>query len=172
MLKFSFAKFSANLMHLDASSSALSYVHKKSLRHLMTKKTWRRQFDSLERVESFSWLTRTWGMNTLHFGYDLLIVCQRLSYLVLSNPWHMHGNCLALEGTVFHDERVVKSLKEKNVIPIRVDLTRRGAPGWALLKRISPVGAIPLTAIYHPGAEFPTQLAGLYNTEDLINALK
>jgi thiol:disulfide interchange protein DsbD len=82
------------------------------------------------------------------------------------------GNCLALEATVFHDERTVQALKEMKVVTLRADVTKPDAPGWKLLRQISPIGAIPLTAIYHPGAVEPVQLSGIYTVEDLLSALK
>jgi thiol:disulfide interchange protein len=81
------------------------------------------------------------------------------------------GNCLALETTVFHDARTVAALKEKKVLALRADLTQKTAPGWSLLKQVSPVGAIPLTAIYGRDSKDPVTLTGLYSTDDLIGAL-
>jgi thiol:disulfide interchange protein len=40
------------------------------------------------------------------------------------------GNCLALESTVFHDERSVKAIKQADAVAFRVDLTKKDAPGW------------------------------------------
>jgi thiol:disulfide interchange protein DsbD len=82
------------------------------------------------------------------------------------------GNCIALETTVFHDPETVKALKEKDVLTLRADLTQDTAPGWPLLKQVSRVGAIPLTAIYLPGANEPVTLGGLYSTPDLVGVLK
>lgn len=81
------------------------------------------------------------------------------------------GNCIALESTVFHDDRTVQAFKQHEVVPIRVDLTKGDAPGWRALAEISGVGAIPLTAVFPPGAEKPIQLTGLYSTTDLVTAL-
>jgi thiol:disulfide interchange protein DsbD len=81
------------------------------------------------------------------------------------------GNCVALETSVFHDKRTVQAIKQHGVTPLRADLTRKDAPGWALLRAISPVGAIPLTAIYAPANDQPRQLSGIYSTDDLVTAL-
>ena len=81
------------------------------------------------------------------------------------------GNCLALESTVFHDQRTVQAFKQHDVIPIRVDLTKDDAPGWKALAEISGVGAIPLTAVYSRNVDKPIQLTGLYSTTDLVTAL-
>jgi thiol:disulfide interchange protein len=82
------------------------------------------------------------------------------------------GNCLALETTVFHDKKTVATFKRQGVVTLRADLSKTDAAGWDLLRKISPVGAIPLTAIYAPGAAEPKQLSGLYSTSDLINAIE
>ncbi|MEO6435724.1 MAG: thioredoxin family protein [Tepidisphaeraceae bacterium] len=82
------------------------------------------------------------------------------------------GNCLALESTVFHDERTVAAFKEHGVVPIRVDLTKDDAPGWKALSKLSAVGAIPLTAVFAPNLEQPITLSGLYSTSDLVEALQ
>ena len=82
------------------------------------------------------------------------------------------GNCLALEATVFHDKQVAETIKQRGVVPIRVDLTRDDAPGWELLKQVSAVGAIPLTVIYGPSAAEPEQLPGVYSATALIEALE
>jgi suppressor for copper-sensitivity B len=81
------------------------------------------------------------------------------------------GNCLALEATVFHDEKTVQTLQNHDVITLRADLTRPDAPGWKLLREISAVGAIPLTAIYSPNQDDPIQLSGIYTTTELVETL-
>ena len=82
------------------------------------------------------------------------------------------GNCVTVEATVFHDRATVSAFKEHRVIALRADLSRKDAPGWELLRKISPVGAIPLTAIYAPSADEPKQLSGIYSTTDLVGAIK
>jgi thiol:disulfide interchange protein DsbD len=82
------------------------------------------------------------------------------------------GNCIGLETSTFHDPRTVEAIKAYKVVPIRVDLSDQHAPGWQVLRQISPVGAIPLSAIYAPHASEPIQLAGLYSPADLIAALR
>jgi thiol:disulfide interchange protein len=82
------------------------------------------------------------------------------------------GNCLALETTVFHDEKTVQAIRSGQVVPVRVDLTKKEAPGWTLLREISDVAAIPLTAIYSPNLPQPIKLAGVYGTDDLVGALE
>ncbi|MGH7177347.1 MAG: thioredoxin family protein [Tepidisphaeraceae bacterium] len=82
------------------------------------------------------------------------------------------GNCLALETTVFHDDNVVRAIKEQRAITLRADLTKTDAPGWKLLREISPVGAIPLTAVYLNNQSEPQRLSGIYSSEQLIETLR
>ncbi|HEV8293265.1 MAG TPA: cytochrome c biogenesis protein CcdA, partial [Tepidisphaeraceae bacterium] len=82
------------------------------------------------------------------------------------------GNCLALESTVFHDERSVKAIKEADAVAIRVDLTRKDAPGWKLLKELSPVAAIPFTAVFPGNGGEPIKLTGVYSADDLAQAMR
>lgn len=82
------------------------------------------------------------------------------------------GNCVALETSVFHDERLVDAIKQLDVTPLRADLTKEDAPGWKLLGEISPVKAIPLTAVYGANANDPKKLSGIYSTDEIVGALK
>ena len=81
------------------------------------------------------------------------------------------GNCLALESTVFHDERSVKAIKEADAVAFRVDLTKKDAPGWKLLKELSPVAAIPFTAVFPANGGEPMKLTGVYSVDDLTSAM-
>jgi thiol:disulfide interchange protein DsbD len=82
------------------------------------------------------------------------------------------GNCLALESTVFHDERSVKAIKEADAVAFRVDLTRKDAPGWKVLKDLSPVAAIPFTVVFPANGGEPIKLTGVYSADDLVEALR
>ena len=63
-------------------------------------------------------------------------------------------------------------MKKNNVIAFKADFTSENPPADALLKTLNPGGGIPLTAIYAPGAEKPIQLASVYSSETLLNALR
>jgi len=83
-------------------------------------------------------------------------------------------NCQTVESTVFTDKQIVALVKEKNLLMLRADLTDENAPGWALLKQLNPVGAIPLTAVYLPSSnsDQPLKLAGIYSSADLLKAFE
>ena len=65
----------------------------------------------------------------------------------------------------------MQEIKQRGVVMIKADLTDKTAPGWPLLRSLHPVGAIPFTAVYLPGASEPKKLAGIYTTNDLIQSL-
>jgi thiol:disulfide interchange protein DsbD len=81
------------------------------------------------------------------------------------------ANCLTLEATTFHNPQAVQALRQHEVLTFRADLTDQSAPGWTTLRHISPIAAIPLTAIYAPNHNQPIQLTGIYSAADLVNAL-
>lgn len=81
------------------------------------------------------------------------------------------ANCQTIEATVYVDDRTVEEVKRRGVTMMKADLTEKAAAGWPLLRSLHPVGAIPFTAVYLPGESEPRRLAGIYTTEDLINAL-
>jgi thiol:disulfide interchange protein DsbD len=80
-------------------------------------------------------------------------------------------NCQYIEATVYHDPRTVEALNKEGVVAIKADLTHESAAGWPLLKQLSPVGGIPLTAIWRPGADEPILLASVYTTQTLLDTL-
>jgi len=81
------------------------------------------------------------------------------------------GNCVALETSVFHEKRLVETIKQLGVTTLRADLTRDDAPGWKLLGSISAIKAVPLTAVYGRDDE-PKKLSGIYSTDELVTALR
>ena len=66
----------------------------------------------------------------------------------------------------------MKAIKEADAVAFRVDLTKKDAPGWKLLKELSPVAAIPFTAVFPANGGEPMKLTGVYSADDLANALK
>lgn len=81
------------------------------------------------------------------------------------------ATCQYIEGTVFRDAAVWSTLRDQQVIALKVDLTDEGAPGSDLLLQLNPAGGIPLTAIYAPGSNTPIQLASIYNSRQLMDTL-
>lgn len=81
------------------------------------------------------------------------------------------ANCHYVEATVFTDRKVLATLKSKDVLLLKVDITRANAPGSDLLRTLNPAGGIPLTAIYPPGATDPIQLTSIYTPGTLLDTL-
>ncbi|MBC8108544.1 MAG: thioredoxin family protein [Anaerolineae bacterium] len=81
------------------------------------------------------------------------------------------GNCQVIEGTVYVDKRTVEAVKRDGVVMIKADLTSKSAAGWDLLRSLHPVGAIPFTAVYLPSETEPRRLAGIYQSDDLLQSL-
>ncbi|HEY0008878.1 MAG TPA: protein-disulfide reductase DsbD domain-containing protein [Tepidisphaeraceae bacterium] len=80
-------------------------------------------------------------------------------------------NCQTIEATVFGDTKTQQRLREGKVISVKVDLTHTTAPGWELLRQLTPVAAIPFTAVYLPDEENPRVLTGIYSSKDLLDTL-
>jgi thiol:disulfide interchange protein len=81
------------------------------------------------------------------------------------------GNCHWLEGFVFNNWRVVKSIKSHNVLMLRADVGDEGSPSRDLLLRYNKQGSIPLTVIYPPNSSSAIELIGIYSKDDLRNAI-
>lgn len=82
------------------------------------------------------------------------------------------ANCHYVEATVFTDRQVRTALTRKNVLLLKVDITRANAPGSDLLRQLNPAGGIPLTAIYFNGADEPVELASIFTPATLIETLE
>jgi len=80
-------------------------------------------------------------------------------------------NCRTIEMTVFRNQRVIRELRDKAVILIRGDLTRRDDYVSDLLKEWTGQSGIPFTVVFRPG-EQPVLLAGIYRPGDLIEAIR
>jgi hypothetical protein len=54
---------------------------------------------------------------------------------------------------------------------VKADVTYDGTAAGSLLDKLDPARAIPLTALYLPGADRPKLLDGIYSSADLIKLL-
>jgi thiol:disulfide interchange protein len=82
------------------------------------------------------------------------------------------ANCHVVERTVFTDKDVLAAINSRQITMIKVDITQTGAPGSELLRRLSPAGGIPLTAVYRPGEAEPRLLLSIYTASALLEAIK
>jgi suppressor for copper-sensitivity B len=81
------------------------------------------------------------------------------------------GNCHYIEGFVLHDPKVIATVRDHDVVMIKADVTYDGTAAGALLDKLDPARAIPLTALYLPGNDQPKLLDGIYSSGDLIKLL-
>lgn len=80
-------------------------------------------------------------------------------------------NCKALEHAVLHQEAVVKALNQSGVVPIKVDVTAKSAPGWAKLKEYQEVG-IPLLVVVRPGTGEVVFKSNAYTPQQVVEAIE
>jgi len=113
------------------------------------------------------------GASPIHWTYytpERLAEAQRNRKVVLlefTAAWCL--NCHALEQAVLHNPRVVTLLNSPNVVPIKVDLTGKNAPG---AKKLLEAGrrTIPYLVVYAPdGKEVFSSDA--YTVEQLVRAI-
>jgi thiol:disulfide interchange protein DsbD len=81
------------------------------------------------------------------------------------------GNCHYLEAAVLKSHTIVQAVNDHHVVMMKADVTDDDAPGRPLLTKLSPAGAIPLTAVYAPGSPNPIQLTGIYERAELKRVL-
>ncbi len=72
---------------------------------------------------------------------------------------------------MLHDPKVIAAVRMHDVVMIKADVTHEGTAAGALLDKLEPARAIPLTALYLPGVDQPKLLDGIYNSADLIKLL-
>jgi thiol:disulfide interchange protein DsbD len=81
-------------------------------------------------------------------------------------------NCHYLEAFVLHDPRVVRAVRDLNVVMLQADMTDVDhAPDKPLLRKLNGAGNIPLTAVYFPHQDQPRVLKGIYTADDLVKTL-
>lgn len=78
--------------------------------------------------------------------------------------------CKALEQTVLRQPGVVKELNAADVVPVKVDVTAKDAPGWQRLELYNEVG-IPLIVVLRPGSGDPVFKSNAYTPDQVIKAI-
>ncbi|MFH2218232.1 MAG: cytochrome c biogenesis protein CcdA [Pseudomonadota bacterium] len=79
--------------------------------------------------------------------FDAAVRQEKIVFLDFTAEWCL--NCKALEEGVLHDRRIVTRLANKDIVPMKVDLTGKNLPGKAKLKDVGKL-TIPLLVIYAP----------------------
>ncbi len=80
-------------------------------------------------------------------------------------------NCKALEQAVLRRPEVVKRLNQPGVIPVKVDVTAKSAPGWRKLAELDEVG-IPLLAVLQPGTGEVVFKSNAYTAQQVVEAIE
>ncbi|MCH8193519.1 MAG: thioredoxin family protein [Planctomycetes bacterium] len=82
------------------------------------------------------------------------------------------SNCKVVDRKVFHVQRIVDLIKEKNVLAVKADTTAKNMPATQDLdQRYQGAGAIPLTILLVPGKP-PARLLGTYPPSELSALLE
>ncbi|MFM9958838.1 MAG: protein-disulfide reductase DsbD family protein [Phycisphaerales bacterium] len=79
--------------------------------------------------------------------------------------------CKALEQTVLRQPTVIKALNAPGVIPVKVDVTAKSAPGWQKLADMNEVG-IPLLAVLKAGTGEVVFKSNAYTAQQVIDAIE
>jgi len=82
------------------------------------------------------------------------------------------ANCQVVEASVLHSRPIVEAVRDHQVVMLKADVTGGDAAGRPLLEKLNPAGSIPLTAIFVPSKEQPTELTGIYSVDALSRAIE
>ena len=108
-----------------------------------------------------------------HYDHALIEANQREGRPVLlkfTADWCT--NCKVVDREVFHAQRIVDLIKEKNVLAVKADTTAKDMPATRDLdQRYQGAGAIPLTILLVPGKP-PARLLGTYPPSELSALLE
>ena len=78
-------------------------------------------------------------------------------------------NCHILDRRVYHTEPVVAAVRQRGVVAVRGDVTRKG-PATRLMAELGE-GGPPVTIIWGPGVPEPIHLGGMHSVAELLAAL-
>ncbi|MFW6062380.1 MAG: protein-disulfide reductase DsbD family protein, partial [Planctomycetota bacterium] len=78
--------------------------------------------------------------------------------------------CRILDAKVYNDEQLANTLRQRDVVTMKADVSERGSAADDLLKQRYG-GAPPLTVIYPAGSGRPITLVGVYSEQELLEAL-
>ena len=81
-------------------------------------------------------------------------------------------NCQYIEGKVFRDAKVVQALEDRDVVPMKVDLSTENLEGNQMLRRFNPAGGIPLTVVYLPKERLYVKFESVYEGQTLLEVLQ
>ncbi len=79
------------------------------------------------------------------------------------------GACGELERETFSDPRVVA--EGLRFVPVRLDLSRRGVPGWEVLERYEQQG-LPLVVMHHSSGEEAARVTSFVEAERMLQLMR
>ena len=79
-------------------------------------------------------------------------------------------NCKALESAVLNSDEVTAALAQKNVAPIKVDITSRKSDGWNVLHEYKRV-SIPLLVVQDANGKI-TLISDAYTRAQVVQAIE
>jgi thiol:disulfide interchange protein DsbD len=81
-------------------------------------------------------------------------------------------NCKVLDSRVFHDPEVATLLKQKNILAVKADTTLADFPASIDLQQVYHIpGTVPMTILLLGGQSDPVRLSGIYDKQELFEAL-
>ena len=79
-------------------------------------------------------------------------------------------NCKALESAVLNSDEVTAALAQKNVAPIKVDITSRKSDGWNVLHEYKRV-SIPLLVVQDANGKI-VLISDAYTRAQVVQAIE
>jgi thiol:disulfide interchange protein DsbD len=79
-------------------------------------------------------------------------------------------NCKVLEEGVLHDQRIINLLKQKHIVPMKVDITGNNAAGKAKLEAVGSL-TVPLLVVFAPDGN-PVFKGAFYTVDQVLEAVE
>jgi thiol:disulfide interchange protein DsbD len=79
-------------------------------------------------------------------------------------------NCKVLEESVLHDQRIIKLLAQKHIVPMKVDLTGNNPAGKDKLEAVGSL-TVPLLVVFAPDGN-PVFKSAFYTVDQILDAVE
>jgi thiol:disulfide interchange protein DsbD len=79
-------------------------------------------------------------------------------------------NCKVLEESVLHDQRIIKLLAQKHIVPMKVDLTGNNPAGKDKLEAVGSL-TVPLLVVFAPDGN-PVFKSAFYTVDQVLDAVE
>jgi thiol:disulfide interchange protein len=81
-------------------------------------------------------------------------------------------NCHTVEATVLNNKDIQAIVRGNGVRMVKADITDKNEPSYHFWKFDVKAVGVPLTLIYPPGGAEPISLVGIYDVDELRDALE